>query len=133
MMTRTSIKSIALILLFNFSTAGSALALSSVRILNAETYQKTHAAYVGDDSRVVEVQCEAGDTLISGDCEGAPKAVFTGEPEYRLNLTSAVSEKDANTWSCKAQKVPRLQVVLLKSLAICKRSQVPTQARFEFH
>ncbi len=115
----TSSQLISLVCLLNFYTP--AHALSEIRILSSDTYQKTEREYVASTGTKVEVKCEAGDELVDGACFGEEKMKFASESEHGIFLNSEQVEK--NGWSCSPKVLHPPQVLRVDSIVTCKKSK----------
>jgi hypothetical protein len=131
LINRISIKSL---IVLNILFTGPAFALTKTSEVKEGTYERQQHEYVLSSRNEVSAYCDAGDTLVQGECEGKAESLLpvpnltlnAGPKDYFERLifidSKEVSENGRTGVACWSKVVRPDEEVRISSFAKCKKS-----------
>lgn len=113
---------------------GPAFGLTKTEEMNEGLYERQQHEYVLSSRNEVAVYCDAGDTMVSGECEGKAESLLpvpnnnlnAGTKDYFERLiyidSKEVSESGRNGIACWSKVVRADEEVRISSFAKCKKA-----------
>ncbi len=109
-------------------------ALTKTQMRKDATYERTEHEYVLSSTREVAVFCDAGDTLVKGDCEGRTELIVSPQNPMLMDKprpdveravyleSKEISEGGRTGWACWSKIVHPDEELRITSAAKCKKA-----------
>lgn len=115
-------QAIATLFLSNFLAVAPVYALTKVRPLSPDTYEKSEIQYLYLSETTSELKCEGSDQVISGGCNLTNQADFPNEIRHGVKLEFDGRVENQHGWKCNVRLLDPRQDVRLTSFVKCKKA-----------